>query len=113
MRLNGEYTVIKNVIREGDVVFDVGANIGDWSKIVTECKRPALIYAFEPVAPVFALLKSNSNPDLIRSYNLGFSNQAAQKTGRTLDETGLSSLYFRHVLQQNLHCVPQELIVTT
>jgi amino acid adenylation domain-containing protein/FkbM family methyltransferase len=44
----------------GDVVFDVGANIGLFSLFAAEaCDYNVSIYAFEPVQPVYEVLKQN------------------------------------------------------
>src|SRR5205085_12012546 len=46
-------------LRDGDTVFDIGANIGLFSLFVmSRCKNPT-IYAFEPAPVVHELLKAN------------------------------------------------------
>ncbi len=45
---NGENLVVRSFIKENDVVFDVGANVGDWS-IQALRKANVEIHAFEPV----------------------------------------------------------------
>lgn len=47
-------------LEDGDCVFDVGANIGLFSLFVGRRYPRARIYAFEPIAPVFELLKTNA-----------------------------------------------------
>ena len=47
-------------VEDGDCVFDVGANIGLFSLFVGRTRPRARVYAFEPVAPVFELLKTNA-----------------------------------------------------
>ena len=42
-------------LRDGDVVFDVGANIGLFSLFVGEILQDATIYAFEPVPDIFEI----------------------------------------------------------
>ncbi|TSC24491.1 MupA/Atu3671 family FMN-dependent luciferase-like monooxygenase [Corallococcus sp. Z5C101001] len=45
--------------RDGDVIFDVGANIGLFTLFASQqCRNPTL-YAFEPIPPTFELLKAN------------------------------------------------------
>jgi FkbM family methyltransferase len=47
-------------LNAGDTVFDVGANIGLFSLAAYEhCDRDLRIFAFEPVAAIFELLKAN------------------------------------------------------
>lgn len=48
------------VLKDGDCVFDVGANIGMFSLFVGRMCRNAEIYAFEPIPPLFELLRANA-----------------------------------------------------
>src|SRR5688572_26258253 len=80
---SGEIWALENVIRPRlnaiahPVVFDVGANVGDYSTTVKERLPTARIYAFEPAAKTYQdLAKHISEQDgdgNIRTYNLGFS----------------------------------------
>ena len=49
MYSNGEAWVIKNFIKANDIVFDVGANFGGWTREALK-QNPKVIHAFEPVA---------------------------------------------------------------
>ncbi|MFK0732117.1 MAG: FkbM family methyltransferase [Gloeotrichia echinulata IR180] len=45
---------------EGDTVFDVGANIGLFTMLVTQhCNQNVHVYAFEPIPAIFKVLNSN------------------------------------------------------
>ena len=81
---------------EGACVFDVGANIGLFSLFVHTLDPRARIYAFEPSAPTFAILKSNIEQQGLtaRLFEIGLSDAE-----RTVDFTfyplssGMSSVY--------------------
>jgi amino acid adenylation domain-containing protein/non-ribosomal peptide synthase protein (TIGR01720 family)/FkbM family methyltransferase len=45
---------------DGDCVFDVGANIGMFSLFVERVCKNAKVYAFEPMPPLFELLRANT-----------------------------------------------------
>lgn len=45
---NGEYYVLKKIIPRSKVVFDIGANIGDYSLEVKRLNQDVSIHAFEP-----------------------------------------------------------------
>ncbi|HIK04809.1 MAG TPA: amino acid adenylation domain-containing protein [Trichormus sp. M33_DOE_039] len=47
-------------IQDGDRIFDVGANIGLFSLFVNQHCQNCEIYAFEPIPPVFEVLRLNS-----------------------------------------------------
>ena len=56
---SGEIWVLSEMVRPAcagvttPVVFDVGANVGDYSALVHSVIPSARIYAFEPAAPVY------------------------------------------------------------
>ena len=47
-------------LNEGDCIFDVGANIGLFTLFVGHMCKNAVIYAFEPIPPVFDVLRINT-----------------------------------------------------
>jgi len=47
-------------LRDGDCVFDVGANIGLFTLFVYQRCPGARVFAFEPIPPTFELLKTNA-----------------------------------------------------
>jgi FkbM family methyltransferase len=49
-------------VREGDVVLDVGANVGVAAVFFASDCGAGLVHSFEPVAPLFALLRENVAP---------------------------------------------------
>lgn len=65
-------------IKSGDVVFDVGANIGHFTRYAAEHYRDLTIYAFEPAPPIFEALQENVrelNAD-VHVFELGMADQA-------------------------------------
>src|SRR5919201_3384791 len=60
----GERTYLRHgvAVRAGDVVLDVGANVGVAAVFfASECKA-GLVHSFEPVPPLFELLRENLRP---------------------------------------------------
>ena len=74
---SGELYIIKKVgphLKEG-IVFDVGANIGDWSKFVLEeySNKVFKLFAFEPSKPSFEKFKLQIDAsDNVIIENIGF-----------------------------------------
>lgn len=60
----GERTYLRHgvEVREGDVVLDVGANVGVASVFFASECRAALVHSFEPVRPIFEILRENLRP---------------------------------------------------
>lgn len=78
-----ESQMMENLIADGDVFFDIGANIGWYSINIAASRRASTIYAFEPVPATYNHLKTNLNLNSfgnIKSFNFGFSEQAGQFT---------------------------------
>jgi FkbM family methyltransferase len=79
----GEAEVMLSLIKPGDTVFDIGANIGWYSLTIAKHFPTALIYAFEPMTPTFALMQRNLDANRVTSvtaFNLGFSDRAETLT---------------------------------
>jgi len=67
---------------EGACIFDVGANIGLFTLFVSQICKDAVIYAFEPIPPVFEILRINAalyglN---VKLFECGISSEAKSET---------------------------------
>ena len=69
---------------EHPVIFDVGANVGDYSRLCLERLGPGcVVHAFEPSAATFAALDRATAPagcDRLRIHQLGFSDREREET---------------------------------
>ncbi|HEX7332939.1 MAG TPA: amino acid adenylation domain-containing protein [Pyrinomonadaceae bacterium] len=92
-------------LHEGDCVFDVGANIGLFTLFVNHICRNLRVYAFEPVPPVFELLKTNA---ALHDLDLHVYQDALAGEAGTASVTfyprmsGMSGLYADQVLDEQL-----------
>ncbi|MGB8507775.1 MAG: amino acid adenylation domain-containing protein, partial [Pyrinomonadaceae bacterium] len=83
-------------LRDGDCVFDVGANIGLFTLYVNHVCRNARVYAFEPVPPIFDVLRTNA---ALYGLNVELSEAGIADSGRVASVTfypkmsGMSGLY--------------------
>ncbi len=74
---SGELYLLRNVLREKmgmgakSIVFDVGANVGNYTKMLREVLAGAEIYAFEPNKFAFSKLESMCGK-AVRCFNTGF-----------------------------------------
>lgn len=77
-RWKDQKAIYQRLIRsEHPVVFDVGANIGFVSLLLSKIKR-ATIYSFEPASLAYACLKKNveqNDVPMIHPFHLGFSDK--------------------------------------
>lgn len=82
---SGEAWVLGNVVKKSvdrvvtPVVFDVGANVGDYTRLVKQHLPNAKVYAFEPSRETYHHLVhsfKDTNANGIKSFNFGFSDEA-------------------------------------
>lgn len=97
---SGEYWFLKNLNHsEIKVVFDVGANVGNWSKKLLEYNPNAEIHAFEPVPHTFELLESNTKEiSNIRRNRLGLSTESGKLNFNYYPNSSYLSSAFEHDL---------------
>lgn len=56
----GERRLVASLLRRGDVVYDIGANVGLYTLIAARrVGAEGVVYAFEPAAETFAILEQN------------------------------------------------------
>jgi FkbM family methyltransferase len=61
-------------LRKGDVVLDVGANVGVAAVFFASDCQAGLVHSFEPVPPIFELLRDNVRPlPVCVAHNVGLS----------------------------------------
>lgn len=95
---NGEYDVLQKLkTKNPKVIFDVGANEGNWSEMVSKLFPNARIHAFEVVQPTFNRLKEKiRNCTNVVPHDFGLSNAEAELTflhSSSPEESALSSMY--------------------
>jgi FkbM family methyltransferase len=75
-----QYVQNNIVVREGDCIFDVGANIGLFVLYVNQLQKNLKVFAFEPVEPVFTALSNNielHNLTNVSLFKYGFGSENA------------------------------------
>jgi FkbM family methyltransferase len=79
-KISGEQWLLTNFLQNKSeaVVFDVGANVGDYSLLIKQNNHRARLYAFEPHPYNFQRLALAAKANDFQAYNLGFSNLAAE-----------------------------------
>lgn len=117
MYLNGEHLIIKNFINYNALVFDVGANRGEWSKLVLNENTHVNLYAFEPIPQIHKLLKNNfGNNSNVKTFNLAFSSVHGvcdfYYYSSTLQSSELSGFYDREILRNSFNLFPNRIQVS-
>jgi FkbM family methyltransferase len=93
---------VENKLKQFDnvTVFDVGANVGNYSLLLKKVfGNKAKIYSFEPSKKTFEKLQANiGSADGINLYNFGFGDEIAKvNLFSDSNESGLASIYKRNL----------------
>lgn len=99
MFTNGEIRFLRQVLcrHPGVVVFDVGANRGQWSEAVLSLNPLAQIHCFEPCTSTFKLLTRRGFPSNLICNNLGLASRSSIQQLHVFGEGhGQNSLYPRY-----------------
>ncbi len=73
-----EPSLMLPMLNEGNVVLDIGANVGWYSILLSKLKSGCSIYAFEPIPETFSYLNKNlelNGIKSVKSFNFGLSNK--------------------------------------
>lgn len=103
MSKNGEFKVLELINMNNLVIFDVGANIGEWSNEVLKRFDEVRVFAFEPSVEAYAILTENIKDSRVEIFNMGMSDIAGDKPfyamsgSNTVSDTVFGSLFKRRV----------------
>ncbi|MGB7894786.1 MAG: FkbM family methyltransferase [Microcoleus sp.] len=111
---SGESQVVARFINAGNVVFDVGANAGDWTAEVLSQGHDVEIHLFEPIPHVYKKLIQNLDKQVI-SNNVAVGQKEEVKTFYYYEANPLLSSFYRRVdvEKQGLLNTPKEISVLT
>ncbi len=114
-----EMAEIRKIVRSGDWVIDVGANVGYYTCQLARSVGPAgRVLAFEPMPGTFELLAANVRAMDTRNitlFNVAASSSVcvAGMNVPTFAETGLDNFYQAHLAEHGEHpvlCLPLDII---
>ncbi|MDX2189096.1 MAG: FkbM family methyltransferase [Bacteroidota bacterium] len=76
--ISGEKYYIKKYISplNSPIVFDVGANVGDFTSLILKSNNSSICYLFEPHPVTFKTLDAKFNQSNVFKYNIGMGKQA-------------------------------------
>jgi FkbM family methyltransferase len=97
----GEARVIQKFITNKNVIFDVGANAGDWTREVLNQGHDVEIHLFEPIPNVYQKLLQNLADKIpsgkIMPFNLALGDKEEVKTFYHYEDLSVLSTFYRRV----------------
>lgn len=114
---NGEAKLLRTALPEvsgGGVIFDVGANIGEWSLFCLSIAPEAEIHLFEPSAVTYQKLKHDLWPRKAHVNNFGLGERNEVLRLNIFDDgSGMNSLYPRHGIGEHKIIKTEEVQIRT
>lgn len=102
MRKNGELRWLQETLPACKTVFDVGANVGEWTKLALGINPELQVHCFEPSSPTYQRLQSRGFADKVFLNQLGLSATNGELTLHVFsDGAGTNSVYRRDGLNMN------------
>ena len=93
---NGEATVARAVLPHCRVVFDAGANVGEWVAMALAIQPDAQYHCFEPSGATFRRLSERALPPNVHRNQFGLGSQNEERKLFVFGEAvGSNSLYLR------------------
>lgn len=80
IQTGGERLVLEKFLKGGQVVFDVGANTGEWSMTALSIDPSIQLFSFEPNPIVFKELASNLSCFSVNLFNKALSSQLGKRS---------------------------------
>ena len=92
--INGEWRFMNQNLKKCEVVFDIGANIGNWTKYALAVNENLKIHCFEPSKWTYKKLIKNNFPSNVICNNFGLSSIKGEKVLYILEQGSAgNSLY--------------------
>ena len=113
---NGEELLLRTELPKlrGGVVFDAGANVGNWAKYALQVESSIQLHCFEPSQATFRLLSENKWSSDVHLNNLGLGDAEGQLELNIVDSSSaLNSLYARRGVEPARGKSKETISVTT
>lgn len=107
---NGELHFMQRILPQCSFVFDVGANVGDWTSLALDINPQLTVHCFEPIQTTYQSLLTRGFPSSVIRNDFGMSSKTRRKTLYVFEEgAGINSLYRRHGLEGGFGLRPQSI----
>jgi len=79
-KLSGEKNLLDKILTyyKNPVIFDVGANVGNYSESIKQLSANAILFSFEPHPKIYSVLLKNSQKNNYKAYNLALGKEESK-----------------------------------
>jgi FkbM family methyltransferase len=113
LETNGELSFLQSIVPEANVVFDVGANVGDWTELVTGLNGQAKVYSFEPVKATYDTLCTKKFGSNVVCENLGLGDAVGEVDFFVYPEDSTLNTLHQRQLASSSQAVVQKIQIST
>ena len=113
---NGEYFFLRHELpaMANGVVFDVGANVGDWASFALGINPKVNLHCFEPSKATYKKLSQRQWPSNVQLNNFGLGEvDGALKLNVVTEESGVNSVYVRRGIEDARAVNSETIDITT
>jgi FkbM family methyltransferase len=113
---NGEHFFLRSELPGlgSGVVFDVGANVGNWASYALSVNREIELHCFEPSKATYARLAEKRWPSNVHINNLGLGEVEGVETLHVVaNESALNSMYVRRGTESGQPATVESVSITT
>jgi FkbM family methyltransferase len=109
MLTNGELRFMRDVLVECRTVFDVGANVGDWTALALGINPTLTVHCFEPSEATYQRLLARAFPGSVICNDFGLDSVRGERSLYVYEEgAGINTLYRREGLEDSHGLLPPE-----
>ena len=115
-KTNGEYSFLRNELLGlgNGVVFDVGANVGDWASFALGINPKVNLHCFEPSKATYSKLTQKQWPSNIQLNNCGLGEvEGVLELNVVAEESGMNSVYLRRGVGDATSVTTETIHITT
>jgi FkbM family methyltransferase len=94
---NGELRLARTVLPAAKLVFDVGANVGDWTEMALNINPALETHSFDPNPATFAELAAKTFPPTVHRNAFGLGETTRERELFIFDDAGGSNSLYRRV----------------
>lgn len=113
LKTNGEMKVLEKFIKDNSIVFDVGANIGEWTELVLKINNSIKVHSFEPCNSTFLELEKNIKNKNVKLNKVGLDISIGEKKFYVFGDCSVLNSLHNRTCSNVSGCTEQKITTNT